>query len=592
MTSTLCDQNCRCDPDCSTDEIALFTGTLNEGPVDFSYPTCVDPDYVKVNKRGELTTSIVDGLLCVDRSNDPSEGTYYDVVDTPSSAEFDAIVSSTSTLQSLVTTPTPSPTNSAYQFSEKIIAARGNSSYLEAAGTGYLSVPAKDHRSRCAEFGRFAEYANTVTGEEGECTLYTAEIASECETSLFSGQRFGNNLWVGKTPSAVPSDTSTYALVSLSAVWIYDSSTGQYSYAGNTEVPSPVYSSSSCTCERALHSVVYTLNHTATGNIVAASAEVILTTVTADDTSSCTTASSKAQFITRYYLSDSNTASPTISPSTDAPVVSATTSSPTNTPTSSPSVATSSPTTNPTTTSTSSSSTRALEPLPKSGNPGYRVNFPVLAGNLATDSNTSNSAIERYIEGLIMLGHTSTGTCTTISETTRSRQAVKFGLTNMVGCKLQLSLTDLESICTSGLQSYFNTSVTYVGQWGNSSFLDTSQWRQVSFDAYDASAGVWGGSTTRTCTGLLNTVHWQFLTKREGSVYNPQTQILSARVKYGTNTWRFLGTNDTYSQDFMVFATAEFFEYEGSASVNSPKAPPLFPKLPHDTLYPLYTDGN
>ncbi|GAB5367975.1 hypothetical protein AAMO2058_001278100 [Amorphochlora amoebiformis] len=592
MTSSMCDQNCECDSDCSTSEKALFTGSLEQGPVDVSYPTCVDPDYIKVNERGELVTSVVDGLLCIDRSNDPSEGTYYDTISTPPTSALDSIVSSTAyTYQkNLVQTPTPTP--SVYSFGEKIVAATGNSTYLTSTATGYLPVPARNHMSECSRLSRFAQYRRFVDTEEGECVLYTSNLASDC-ASVFSAQNYGNNLWVGKNPTSIPTDATGYVSVSLSSVWLLDTSTGKYSLIGNTEVPAPYYTSTSCTCDRALKTVIYTLNHTETGSIVSASADIVVTSVSADS-SSCTTARSTATFMVRYYTASDFTESPTLSPNTISPTT-PTTSSPTSGPSTLSSAPTVSPTESPTYTVSPSVTpvSRNLEPLPKSGNPGYRKGFPVLAGSLALENSTSTrTAINRFLEGLVLLGHTSTGACTVPTSTTRLRQGIRFGVASMVGCKLSLTLADLESACASGIETYFNTSVTYIGQWGNSTLLNAKEWKKVDFDTFTTSAGAWGGYQTRTCTGMLNSAHWQFFTKRTGSVYNPQEMIVAARVKYQSTTWTFGGTDSTVAEDFLVFATADFYSIADDPSVDTPKPPPLFPKFPHDVLYPLYTDGD
>eukprot|EP00466_Bigelowiella_natans_P009951 jgi/Bigna1/90977/estExt_fgenesh1_pg.C_840073 len=514
-------------------------------------------------------------LLCVDRSNDPNQGTFYDTTTTASDAIFNSIVvSSASSSYQTTLVPTASTTSdsTAYNFGDRIVAANGNSSFLYNTGLGYLSIPGRDQQSKCSR-NKFAEYRRAVgdlgdgTEDEGECVLYTSSLSTEC-SSVFDASVYGNDIWVGKTPQSVPTTSSGYVLVSLSAVWIYDSTAGTYTYNGRSSVPTPTYDSSSCTCNNALRTVVYTLNHTTSGSTVSSYVRYYVAT---DTTTSPT-------------LSPTVDSSPTISPSTTSP--STTTSNPTTTPTAGPSqTTTSSPT-------TATAVSRGLEPLPKSGNPGYRNGFPVITGAISIDPNSTNEAIGRFLDGLVILGHSTSGDCTTTpSQTTRSRQHIRFNTNTLVGCKLSLTLDDLASICSSGLESYFNTSASHIAQWGNSSFLNTAEWKAIEYDTYSSASAAWAGNQVRKCTGIVSSVHWQFLTKRSGSVLNPQLQIVRVRVKYGTSNWQFQGTNTTDPEDFPLYGTAEFYSLDDQASNTVPTSPPLFPKLPHDTLYPLYTNG-
>lgn len=160
----------------------------------------------------------------------------------------------------------------------------------------------------------------------------------------------------------------------------------------------------------------------------------------------------------------------------------------------------------------------------------------------------------------------------------------------MVGCKLQLTEETLRDVCYTGLQSYFNTTATRIATWGNSSILDQSEWLNIEYDSYSTSA-TWSGSQGRSCIGIPSIVNWQFLTKRTGSVYNPQIKIVRVRVKYQATTWQFTNSNSTDPQDFVVYGTASFYSLDDRPSVKIPTSPPLFPKLPHDTLYPLYTNS-
>ena len=592
MTSDLCDQNCECDADCTATEQALFTGSLEEGRVSWTYPMCVDEDFMKVNRRGEMVTTIANGLLCVDTANDPSRGTFYDKITSIASTDFDSIVSARSYSYEVVTAPISSTTSSAYKFEDRVGAAYMDSSTLySGANYGYLSVPGKDQRGRCSG-NRFARFAKTVDSDEGECDMYTSDLAADC-ASVFDASGYGNDLWIAKTPSSVPSAPSGYVLATVSSVWIKSPTNGIYSYYGAGSVPSPVYSN--CTCSFAVDTIIYTLNHTQAGAINSAEVDVVLTQVSADSFSSCAAARHTPKFMIRYYPSTSPaTSTPTGAPTTTSPTL---TSSPTLSPsTNIPTAVTSGPTAAPTTAPTLTlaptlSPSRPDEPLPRSGNPGYRPGFPLLAGSLAT--NGTSNAINRYVDGLVILGHeseTSDYCASSPDATGRSGQAVRFGRDTLVGCKLSLTLAQLSSLCTAGLASYLASTAAYVAQWGNTSHLNTGEWKAVSFDSYSTSSAAWD-SNTKSCTGIGSKVNWQFLTKRSGSLINPQNEVLAARVKYNTDTWTFTGTNDSVPEDFVLYATATFYDYDDATTNDTPESPPLFPKLPHDTLYPFASNA-
>lgn len=53
----------------SVTERNRFSASLPEGPVSQSVLTCVDPDLVTINKRGALTVSLVNNMLCVAEDN-------------------------------------------------------------------------------------------------------------------------------------------------------------------------------------------------------------------------------------------------------------------------------------------------------------------------------------------------------------------------------------------------------------------------------------------------------------------------------------------------------------------------------------------
>lgn len=150
-------------------------------------------------------------------------------------------------------------------------------------------------------------------------------------------------------------------------------------------------------------------------------------------------------------------------------------------------------------------------------------------------------------------------------------------------CFLSMTSSDLQAACQSGtLFDILQTEdLLFIGQWGNSTYTDPTDWIQISRNipslSYVSSHKIfasaclpvshqyglwcqknfcvlsnnslshigvftnlwklqtWSGAT-RSCSGVVNSVNFEFLTGRLGSVFNPQSKIVAARIRYGTTT--------------------------------------------------------
>ncbi len=78
LTVARCDANCFCDTECTSAQRARFSGVAAAGRPSVDVFMCVDPSLVSVNDRGEVTSAIVDNLLCITKHNNPSQGDFFD----------------------------------------------------------------------------------------------------------------------------------------------------------------------------------------------------------------------------------------------------------------------------------------------------------------------------------------------------------------------------------------------------------------------------------------------------------------------------------------------------------------------------------
>ncbi|CEO96890.1 Tectonic domain-containing protein [Plasmodiophora brassicae] len=530
LTYSVCDFGCSCDPDCTTAEQALFSSVTPSGAVQASVPMCVDSNLVAVNKRASLSYTFVDNLICVQSVNNPSLGTFY--TSPPSavtSSQFDALESATPYLFSKASpTATPVPATSNYLVGSPIVAGRSVSGGLVSQGYGFLSIPGPSATFECddAQFALFGQATQT------RCQRTLTSLASSCTTYL-NPATYTTALQIGQVAAASPDSVSQYIPITVTETTFVDPNTGAPTTLPS--MPVPTYTPGSCQCQNAVAGIAYTFTYNQAGQITQASAAVTVSTVTPSST--CSSGDASGAIVQQYSTSFTR--------------------------------------------SWTSATGRA-----KSGNPGYIVGKPVLAGQLQTIS-ASQQAISQQISGLTLVGRSANGQC---SLADADRIVVGFGESLHSTCAITLTSAQLAARCASrGVLDYLATlAPLYVGRWGSSTYTNVDDWIQVDLGA-PATSYTWSASQL-SCTGIVSAMHVEFLTADVGSVLNPQTKIVSARVVYGTDTWRMRTVTGAAgeAQTFQVTVSASFLAYPASGNATLvPPAPPTLPALPHDVLYPL-----
>jgi len=170
-----------------------------------------------------------------------------------------------------------------------------------------------------------------------------------------------------------------------------------------------------------------------------------------------------------------------------------------------------------------------LTPRLRSGNPGYRTGTPVLAGNSIASTLTAVNA--SYL-GLQVMGISPTGACDDVIGAT-----VAFGTDLQTGCTLSLDRSDLQTMCGGGgvymsgsshVPIFFPSPPGYVGVLGNADPLDKTQW-MVLDKSLSTATSLWDDASG-ICYDFFTGLDYKFLTADIGSIENPQRKIVAAQV--------------------------------------------------------------
>ncbi|XP_037339060.1 tectonic-2 [Pungitius pungitius] len=169
---------------------------------------------------------------------------------------------------------------------------------------------------------------------------------------------------------------------------------------------------------------------------------------------------------------------------------------------------------------------------PNSGNPGYQVGRPVIAGTLDTWDNNTGS-VQRT--SLNVWKPVSDGLCSTTG-----MKPVLFGENSTSGCLLPVSrqnLTqcDLLRDAVTSLQAALITA-TYVAKSGNPDPLIMTDWVNISFVTLNSSTTM--NDTPSSCSGVPSHQHIHVLSLITGMVEGrPQRDIRAVLVSYTLSPW-------------------------------------------------------
>ena len=548
LTYNHCDVYCCCDPDCNSGDRKKNQELFNyfclpEGPAPSVITQCpVSSDVSQVSVVILDVEQFMQGQLCVAVSNNPSLGSLY-----PDSASLTGNMKTEianllkaqeySFEKDATRNVSFSNTADTYNASNPVRSIVTDLSASLQPRRSYFNLPEADMFGRCSDFAPIPFLVGT-NQEQWSCVRGFASTAAKeaaCNTTLNPLQYLGNTIRVATSPD-VSKDTSVTPTITALTI------NGTAQTGSSFSVPTPSWDASTSSCINALDNVELRIlwdqdKQTVTGVDVKLGVSVLTSG----------TMSSWRQTFNATFTEDSETKDVTIY---------------------------------------------------KSGNPGYQVGRPIMAGY--KKSGDVIAQIAGKGNGLAVPGPGTTGLCSTAHET------VMFGEDMVTGCFLELSYADFAS-CSS-LQSTVTAALkgsgmadesefAYVATWGNSSRLTLSDWIEVS--------GWSSLSTDSTNPGpgvcnIVDALHYTFVYTGVGWTTNLQYKLLTAEVSFTSRTWEYKCTgmycyDSTYrssqKQRFEIKTTASFVYFQGDAEDIIASVPDILPRLPDDFFYPFYTFG-
>lgn len=203
-------------------------------------------------------------------------------------------------------------------------------------------------------------------------------------------------------------------------------------------------------------------------------------------------------------------------------------------------------------------------PVPLSGNPGYVVGQPIVAGYKPSGSGIIQST-NRYGQ-LTMMQSSSDQDCLAVEG---KRSPVLFGYNMVSGCKLRYS-TNCQLISETIAQVLVGQNFPdYVASFGNSQAENVADWVAVN----QISTGLEGCQVPVSSEIVVS---W----KKYGSLVNPQAKIDSVTVK---TTYASLMEGNIYQISSLV----TFVDISAPAQPGYKAQPSIDAKLPFDFFYPF-----
>ena len=243
---------------------------------------------------------------------------------------------------------------------------------------------------------------------------------------------------------------------------------------------------------------------------------------------------------------------------------------------------------------------------PKSGNAGYIFGHAVNVGHeetLDAGSNITKRAVRMLSEGLHVSAPLYSGGCDP-----KAMVISTFGNDLKSGCMVSLKEHELKSACEAfatsetlpiSLSDFWNTVLngtikTMLGKFGNSDPLNFDEWIELESESIStfAQAALYN-SQDRQCENMVTSLNLEIMYANVGEEGNPQPKIVSARLWFGSDTWRYRDTSRVNAtQNFGFYTTVSFVNYDSETTgAVVPPTPDLLPTLPHDLWYPFTLSG-
>lgn len=167
-----------------------------------------------------------------------------------------------------------------------------------------------------------------------------------------------------------------------------------------------------------------------------------------------------------------------------------------------------------------------------SGNPGYHIGRPVVAGAVQVEGDDTDVVQRSSIQLWKPAGD---GLCFTAE-----KEPVLYGHNSTAGCLLPVSLQNL-SRCDSLRDTVFSlqaslVKATHVAKSGKPNHLNTTDWVKISFGTTNAS--ITTADTPASCSRIPSHQHIHVWSRVSGTVDGvPQREIHAVNVSYSLSNW-------------------------------------------------------
>jgi hypothetical protein len=563
LTASRCDitadGGCACDPDCTSNQlVSKFTSRLPEVQVSQKVKMC-DAGVTDVNldimgqdssDAFSITTEFVDSQLCVVKTNNPSQGTFY-----TDPGALKTVSTTYTTVQGghliqvgldsgdhaaqidqytyAEETPALAETKSAYGIGDPI-ERRSGASCSGSPNAVHIEFPEAGFTGECSPRGVTAFGVDTGPSL---CTRRDTRQLNESCAMVFSSARY---VGTAAKPPCFAASPDTAGPTAMKVIVRSTSPAG-------TQPLATSWDSASGTCRNAMEAVYYTVTHDTALKITGITAEVWYTDI------------QEGSLQQNFTISYETLASP---PGATFPGRGLT--------------------------------ARRLE---RSGAPGYVIGAHVLGGSAVTQIKQESgvmvqrNAIRERVGGLAVVGMAPGGTCTD------GARPVRFMHDTVTACWKSMDMSDLKAACENqgslgGAQTSLfsdlmqNHTDSYVGVFGDAVGEHLADWVQIQQDAA-ISAAAWS-ETDKTCRGMVTEYRLNIFTAPVGNVQHAQNKIVGAYYSYGVDTVRFRQSNSQVQQAVELRTVVTFIEQPDKIMTEQLLKPPrLVPELSTDLFYPF-----
>eukprot|EP00040_Diaphanoeca_grandis_P031549 m.188754 g.188754 ORF g.188754 m.188754 type:complete len:691 (+) comp32358_c0_seq6:171-2243(+) len=554
-----CDLNCCCDKDCGTSERAAFTSCKARETV--SQRKCTYDRFIVTDNQQDRKVEKVDDLLCIDVDNNDERNYHASVCPANTATEFTKLLerkqSTSYSFVDLSTTPTTlSPVRrcgvkpgfgrrdcsleAASATASSTLYTVGDAIKVVSNGVanGFLLFPSSIASAECSD-------TSTAGFMRDRSHMCTRRLQQSIACSNHSGNTLSVSSYVSPNVRLLASTSASDTQINIECAW--------YMYRGvnNTECTAAT-TSVSCAVDgdavsisKAVTKVLLTIhysNRKITSAQVSFELEDISTTLTTDGFVS----------INQHHAIEFKSAYTSDSPSTTS-----------------------------------------FNVYPRSGNPGYIVGKPVIAGTRASD-NITDLVSSDPLKWFTLPKPSVSTQCLSLDLTQRS--SISFGYNMVSSCLLDLTYEDFsacDTVRTKTNASLFRNvlNVTHVAKYGNSSQLVTSEWVTI-VNAFDE---VPGDTAGYEC-GSLTSVHLDILTARMGEIGNSQATIVGVRRSYQHSKLRFVCSGfycdstvdiSQRTRSFEIRFSVDFIDVTQNLKTYVKDAPEVIGKLPNGFFYPF-----